>query len=416
LVPLATAVLHIRTVPILSDPKNHVDMFAFSLSIAIAHVLMLLRSLEVMICQRWFKTQGLYLEAYRNSRRDFIWIGIPTLFFIAASVYAGIQHYGENEGSSSYNRKLAASEKTSAGSAEDDLPVYLNLGAIVATQLLLAVLVFLVFGNFRKIDHKEWFVPMNIDYAIHRWGEWTMLLLGESVLSLLIVDLSEGVEYYATFFSGVVTVILLEFLHFRSQPYDADHHALRRSRSSGLMFSLLMWFYSVSLIILGTTYKMFLFEFVYEDEEGERRILSALGRLLAGKTTALRFSSEDRQQRIANFFSGSFAIVFLSLDLSILAHGGFGSNLNRLRGVSGTAKLAAVMLVAVRIGLIGFVASLSQYVTEPSHLAITGVSCVFCQLVLRSLLNYVLPDGKEQEDNALERVAAQLNARFSSSL
>jgi hypothetical protein len=30
-------------------------------------------------------------------------------------------------------------------------------------------------------------VPMNINFSLHRWGEWIMLMLGESVLSLLIV-------------------------------------------------------------------------------------------------------------------------------------------------------------------------------------------------------------------------------------
>jgi hypothetical protein len=29
---------------------------------------------------------------------------------------------------------------------------------------------------------------MNIDFTLHRNGEWTMLMLGESVFSILIVD------------------------------------------------------------------------------------------------------------------------------------------------------------------------------------------------------------------------------------
>jgi hypothetical protein len=52
-------------------------------------------------------------------------------------------------------------------------------------------------------------VPMNISFTIHRYGEWTMLMLGESVLSLLIVEVAEGSSYYKTFFSGIISITLL---------------------------------------------------------------------------------------------------------------------------------------------------------------------------------------------------------------
>jgi len=32
--------------------------------------------------------------------------------------------------------------------------------------------------------HKQFSVPTNIDFTIHRYGEWTMLMLGEDILSL----------------------------------------------------------------------------------------------------------------------------------------------------------------------------------------------------------------------------------------
>ena len=40
----------------------------------------------------------------------------------------------------------------------------------------------------------------------HRLGEWVMLMLGESVLSLLIVEESAGRKYYVTFYSGMISV------------------------------------------------------------------------------------------------------------------------------------------------------------------------------------------------------------------
>ena len=47
-----------------------------------------------------------------------------------------------------------------------------------------------------------------------------------SVLSLLIVDLNEGYDYYMTFFAGVITVILMQYLHFQSHSHDPDKHAM----------------------------------------------------------------------------------------------------------------------------------------------------------------------------------------------
>ena len=135
--------------------------------------------------------------------------------------------------------------------------------------------------------------------AIHRWGEWTMLMLGESVLSLLIVDVTETRGYYRTFFCGIVSITLLEFLHFRSQPHDPDDHALRRSKEGGIAFTFLMQMYSAALVILGTAYKMLLYEYVYEEEAEDssyrRALFSGLSRFLAAGD-APKFDPEDRRQ------------------------------------------------------------------------------------------------------------------------
>jgi Bacterial low temperature requirement A protein (LtrA) len=177
-------------------------------------------------------------------------------------------------------------------------------------------------------------VPINVDFFIHRQGEWIMLMLGESVLSLLIVDLNSGVEYYSTFFCGIISIILLEYLHFRSQPHDPDEHALRRARGAGLAFTTMLYIYSTALVVLGTSYKMFLYEFVYEDNQtgdgsaastssnytkstsGIRLLFDRIdARFLAGGLDEASYIDVDeRRQRIANFFSGSLAIVWFLLD------------------------------------------------------------------------------------------------------
>ena len=246
-------------------------------------------------------------------------------------------------------------------------------------------------------------------------------------MSLLIVDLSEGYEYYQTFFSGFLTVILLEFLHFRSQPHDPDNHALRRSRHAALIFTLAMWVYSAALIVLGTSYKMFLFEFVFadlakekENEDSHRNLWVLLQeRFLAGSTSsALRFETEDRQQRIAHFFSGSMALVWFCLDVTILAHGGTQAWLKRLHEQHQEKRVAqwvAATSIALRVCLIGFIATVSQYMTDPAQLASMGLAGVLCQLALRVILSYACPmETEETESEAIERMAHHLNARLRS--
>eukprot|EP00551_Chaetoceros_affinis_P003707 CAMPEP_0203649562 /NCGR_PEP_ID=MMETSP0088-20131115/22175_1 /ASSEMBLY_ACC=CAM_ASM_001087 /TAXON_ID=426623 /ORGANISM="Chaetoceros affinis, Strain CCMP159" /LENGTH=139 /DNA_ID=CAMNT_0050508013 /DNA_START=1 /DNA_END=417 /DNA_ORIENTATION=+ len=138
-----------------------------------------------------------------------------------------------------------------------------------------------------------------------------MLMLGESVLSLLIVEISDDVpEFYVTFFVGVVSVILLQYLYFKSQPHDPDEHALNRSRFSAWAFAWLIEFYSIALILVGVSYKMLLTEYQYaEVKEAEveydtnySKSSSILGRLLAGGGTESKYNMEDRRQRIAYFF------------------------------------------------------------------------------------------------------------------
>ena len=237
-------------------------------------------------------------------------------------------------------------------------------------------------------------MPMNIDFSIHRYGEWTMLMLGESILSLLIVEVTRENDYYATFYTGILSVILLQYLHFRSQPHHPDEHAMRRKKEAGLGFIYLMKIQSAALILLGTCYKMFLYEYVYEDyENSHRTLLWEIPRLLAGDSGALQYDVEDRQQRIANFFCGSMAIVWLCQDLMMLMHKGLKDNVGRCRCKhTHKTRFVAVALIVPRVGLIVFIATLRGYVTDPLLLAVIGLCGIIAQVILRVISNIVFPD------------------------
>lgn len=232
------------------------------------------------------------------------------------------------------------------------------------------------------------------------------------------MEVSDGVSYYQTFFAGVLSVILLEYLHFRSQPHDPDEHALRRKSECGVAFTILMHVYSIALLVIGVSYKMLLQEHVYAGS-GARRVLSPIvERLLAGsESAALRFEADDRQQRIAHFFGGSLAVAFACLDGMSIAHKGFHENFNRCKcEKTDQFRLPIVMMIISRAALVVFFATLSQYCTDPSLLATLGFAGIVCQLLARVVGSFMFPpDEEEQEDQAIERVAHYASARIRSS-
>lgn len=209
-----------------------------------------------------------------------------------------------------------------------------------------------------------------------------MLMLGESILSLLIVDVDENDDYYATFYSALLTVILLQYLHFRSQPHHADSHALRRSKNAGVLWTLFHQIYSAALIAVGAGFTLLVLEFTYDDypgSEGDHR------RFLAGGG-GLSYEPEERRQRTAHLFCISLATVWFCLDCMTLFHLGFQNSHDRCQCArSKKFNIKGIVVVLLRVGLLAFMATLSQYETNPETLAELGLVGVVLQLVLRKL-------------------------------
>lgn len=386
---LATAVLHIRTVDIMSHPSVHAEMFVFSLSSLLASVFSILRYVEVWI---WVIGQP---SAKTAAKKDILRKVVPTIFFLAATIVSGADYYPQSDNDSAFGRFLAG-DGSSSGSeiSTNDVPIYLCLAATLSYFVWLCLEVsFCVGGDFKQVT-----VPMNIDFAIHRYGEWTMLMLGESVLSLLIVEVSDGSKYYITFYAGVLSVILLQYMYFRSQPHHADEHALRRDRNAGVLWTMLIIVYSAALIIVGVAYKMLLYEYTYEDDGGDHRLLHRSGlhldvqRVLAGSDALSEYGTEDRQQRVANFFCASLAVVWFTSDMMILAHKGLKDNAGRCRcKVTGKVSFISVLFVLLRTGLLVFIATLSLYVNDPEQLSLIGLAGIVAQVSLRAAGDVFFP-------------------------
>jgi hypothetical protein len=265
-------------------------------------------------------------------------------------------------------------------------------------------------------------VPINVDFAIHRYGEWIMLMLGESVLSLLIVEVVDTAEYYKAFIGGILSITLGQYLHFHSAPSDPDQHAIRRSVGSSFVFYWLFQAYSLALIVLGVSYKMSLLELVLMEDESDvgsyrRRGLLSQGRMwkeeeddhrwLAATGTAstsLDLSAAQRQQRIAHLFSASMAVIFFCSDAMSLAHRGIWTQIERC-GCADTAlkKMLLTVLVACRAILLVFIASLSQFVTDPSKVISIGTLAILAQVCVRLVGGYVFHDQEKSEMRAIER-------------
>jgi hypothetical protein len=219
-----------------------------------------------------------------------------------------------------------------------------------------------------------------------------MLMLGESIFSLLIVNVNtEGNSFFTVFYCGLLTVVFLQILHFQSQPHDADSHAMRRSKNAGIVWRALQCSYSFALVVLGAAFTFFL---VASDESYGRR---RLDRDLSDTTTAL--SATDKQAA-AHMFCGSLAIIFFSLDGMILTHLGFDESQDRCVVKGGRMNLKGIFVLGARVGLLVFAATLSQWQTQPKYLSIAGLLLVFAQQGARKLGGIYLSSHHNQAHEA----------------
>jgi hypothetical protein len=259
-------------------------------------------------------------------------------------------------------------------------------------------------------------VPINVSFTIHRDGEWTMLMYGECILSLLIEDIpQEDGNYFWTFYFSLMTVILLQYLHFRSQPHDADDHVFRRSKDRSLVWKVFLFVYATSLIALGSSFTLFVRSFSVDDptdgfNDGKGsgtdadKDNSSHRALAGGGSTAYPLS--ELRRRGAIIFSTSLALVFLSMDVMSLMHVGFKHGQYRCYcKKSKSYNKMGIILVITRAGLIGFAASLAWVIgsdNEDDVVALTGsaFAITFVQLFMRHLGEKFLPESAEHWDDA----------------
>ncbi len=322
---LATAVLHIQPVARMSHPVKYYDTFMFCLANLAGSMHGLLYSGEIAFI--WVDGDD---SAKHQGVKDVKHSLVTVCFNVASTVYAGFLHYSEHYDGNPVNHGPMIIMWVSW------------LSKPAATYLFYVVLA----GG---TDFKKFSVPINIDFVIHRIGEWTMLMLGESILSLLIVNdvhHKAQVEYYTTFYVGIVSVTLLQVLYFRTQPHSADHHAMRRTRKSGIAFNYFIQFYSAALIVVGASYNMLLSEYTekyFNDAEDKNEDYERW--LAESSSTKDGVSTKERREVISRRFGLGLFFTFICLECLTLCHAGFVSRKSRFHDDDGNLRIKHMLVV-----------------------------------------------------------------------
>ena len=110
---VAAAVLHIRPVAVLSDPRGNTEMFVFCLAQLVACLLQFIAEIELYMCAKGDRT-AIQKGALRTVQMRIL----PFLCFLSAAIVAGYYYYdtddSTNSGSGSYRRVLAGDDGTAS--------------------------------------------------------------------------------------------------------------------------------------------------------------------------------------------------------------------------------------------------------------------------------------------------------------
>jgi len=130
-----------------------------------------------------------------------------------------------------------------------------------AVLLNLGLMVLWVHYLHTRADPRHFTVPMSVHLCMHRLGEWTMLMIGETVLGLVTVAQSDAVLPYLIFCAGMIIATSLSFQHYAAYPESPSKHVLGKSMITypGLVYMFgMIYVYSPSLIMVGVSTRVLL--------------------------------------------------------------------------------------------------------------------------------------------------------------
>jgi low temperature requirement protein LtrA len=159
---------------------------------------------------------------------------------------------------------------------------------------------------------KEKRIPIHVAYSAHRHGELTMLLMGEAILSLIVgVSLKPLPSFYLVFAFGFIAAMSLKFVHYSTQPIQANAHALRQNVSQAIIWVRGQYLHSMALIAFGVSLKILLKYHDYEGCSDESDIDSSNS---GGSSYSSSYSSSHRLLDSASFYGASSYSAYSAYD------------------------------------------------------------------------------------------------------
>lgn len=404
------AVVSIKPIHLLGATHG-TETFVFCLSLFCESLLRLVLNLEL-----YLYGDGDRKAIQNQTKRETLYHVLPTtMAYKAATVIAGYSaFYAEKVDSDSstpatdnysnstsayqpnLHRRLAAEVATETDWNLSDVALMICLGAYLFNILLDLY----QRSTYNKQIHaiQDYFVPNNIDYMIHRYGEWTMLIIGEGILSLLIVDTVEAEEYYEIIGLGCLTVIVLQMLKFESQPAHADGHALWRSMKAATMFSVFIQVMSMALVAFGVCYKVMLKDVIHDNDPKYGSHYSGADETMDAHVTATVShhrvldsvkTSSITPEANATLFLMSLSVVLICLELLTVTHKGVAETFYLLFQVPGhapsrmTPNWPFVFILIVKLVVLIYTATMALWVTDPLEIAVAGFLVVLAMATIR---------------------------------
>jgi len=387
---VASALSRIRSVEVESHPCDHIDIFEFSVALFLNSLLTIGRYVEVLN----------FVEGDPGARvvakRDILCRIIPTMLLLVATISSGNSYFGISDNGGDED-ECAVNEK----------PVWFCLASWLSTIIIgyCSQILFAPKGKRQCIEETS--VPSNVHFCMHRYGEWFMLMFGESIMSLLIVEGdNESWNHNLKFYAGILSVTLLAQLHFKSEPLHNEDHALSRSRSSHYLYTaLLVPIYSMALIATGICYKMFLYDY-YQDGgnyNNQRRLDSSYNygdnddHDDHNDDNSYYEQMEEHQQDTANLFSRSLVLVLICADVNYVLHQGRQAIWDQCRNIP-MGRFALLFLS--KYSLLFFLAAMSSFQNDPHLMAIIGLGAIlFQEFLQRSFLAW------QQQETVMSNIA-----------
>jgi len=191
-------------------------------------------------------TQSPHANA-RNSAAAILQTNALCLTLIAVAIGVGLE--SQQDG-----KVTMINDYTPAGWATEDvvLGILVLAAAVPIVTLFYRVL-------FRSKQWQQSMVPVHVNFLCHRIGEFTMLMLGESVLTCVTLAAPSsfnGGRFHAAAVAAFAITTCLMYQGYSASQFEAQDHVMRRSGVGGVVWLNNTWAHSFALIVVGVALRL----------------------------------------------------------------------------------------------------------------------------------------------------------------